>query len=370
MTFFAAVLTCVFIVLSINAIINILWGDWLGKVPIAPQQPRVSVLIPARNEAARLSKPLQSLLAQTYPALEIIVLDDHSSDGTAALATEIGQGRVRVLTGAALPTGWLGKPWACEQLGAAATGDILLFTDADVVWHAQGVQKVVDLFCARRADLLTVWPTQQTETWAERLTVPAMALAILAYLPIVLGVNLIPSQWFAAANGQCLAFRRSAYQRIGGFAAARGQVVDDMAMARAIKAHRLRLRIADGHHWLHCRMYMGWTQVRLGFAKNILAGHGGVVPLLLSTGFHWAAFCVPWIWLACGGGLWAALLGCLGLLLRALTAEASKQRPQDALGMPLTVLLFTLIAGQALWWHWRGGVQWKGRILNAPAPKN
>jgi chlorobactene glucosyltransferase len=279
------------------------------------------------------------------------------------------------LDGKPLPKGWLGKNWACHQLAqhAAAQGaDILIFTDADVQWQPQAAAAVVAEFERSGADLLTVWPTQTTVTWGERLTVPLMALAVLGYLPVRLAHD-FHHPLAAAANGQCLAFDCRTYAQIGGHAAVRGAVVEDVRLAQRIKAAGLRLRMADGNRLVGCRMYDGWQAALAGFTKNILAGHGNhAALLLLSTLFHWALFVWPWLWLALGSGwplpgwpAWPLLLVSAGVGARAVTAAATHQRVRDALLMPVSVLLMTLIALRAVWWRLRfGGVLWKGRILH------
>ncbi len=338
----------------------------------------VSICIPARDEAAVIGQTVHRLRAQTYANVEILILDDHSSDDTRALALAAAEGdsRVRVIGGAALPEGWLGKNWACQQLGTAARGDVLIFTDADVRWEAEAVAALLAEMERTRADLLTVWPTQTTITWGERLVVPLMAFVILGYLP-ALAVHHVPFASLAAANGQCLCFRRSAYDRIGGHEAVRDRIVEDIVFARAIKRAGLRLRTAAGGGLIGCRMYTGWREVRDGFAKNIIAGYGSVFGLALGTLFHWLILLFPWawlIWLVLAGGTSRApveFVGALGLCVlgvgvRALTAAVTRQRVGDALLLPVSALLMTWIAAQALWWQIRyGGVRWKGRTIKA-----
>jgi chlorobactene glucosyltransferase len=336
------------------------------------------VLIPARDEAEQIGAALQCLLTQDYPAFEVLVLDDQSSDGTGEAARRAGEhvsaGRLRVLAGAPLPPGWLGKNWACHQLAQAAHGEVLVFSDADVRFAPGALAALAQEFRRSRAHLLTVWPTQITHTWAERLTVPLMALVVIGYLPL-LAVHYLPWKVFAAAMGQCLAFEREAYVRIGGHAALRRRVLDDMAFAYAIKGAGLRLRMADGAGLIACRMYRGWQAARDGYAKNILAGHGGRISLLaLSAVFHWAVFVGPWAWLALGaanpallpgvGGWGLAALGALGIGARLLSAVFTRQRPADALLLPVSVALMTVIAARSAAWRlgW-GRPQWKGRSL-------
>jgi chlorobactene glucosyltransferase len=320
---------------------------------------------------------VKTLLKQTRPPDEIIVLDDNSEDGTAeaALAAADGDSRLRVLAGAPLPEGWLGKNWACHQLAQAAQGDLLIFTDADVVWIPGALAALMERAQDSRADLLTVWPTQLTDTWSERLIVPLMALAVLGYLPLPLAHHTSFAA-AAAANGQCMAFRRRAYDLIGGHKSVRGQIVEDVALARRIKRAGLRLRMADGAGMIACRMYRDWPSVRDGFGKNILAGHGdSLVFLGISTTFHWLAFVFPWLWLLVNpagldGWPWLPFaLIALGVGARIITAAATRQRLLDALLMPVSVVLMTMIVGRAVWWRLRyGGPRWKGRTIVPGVP--
>ncbi len=337
----------------------------------SPFTTRPSFLLPARNEAAVIGDTVAALLAQP-DAHEVIVLDDHSSDGTAEIARQAANGdpRLRVLRGADLPLGWLGKNWACHQLAAVATGDLLIFTDADVRWQAGALRAFLCEMERTGADLLTVWPTQETITAGERLVVPLMALVVHSYLP-VLGVHHVPHPLFAAANGQCMGFRRAAYFAVGGHDSIRNNVLEDVTLARRVKAAGLCLRMIEGNNMVTCRMYRSWAEVRNGYAKNILKGYGNAWGLLAATLFHWTLFWGPWLlWMA---GLWMRMpgwpwwplgLGLWGIGLRAATAHRSQQRIIDAVAMPLSVGLMTLIAAQALWWQWRyGGPLWKGRVV-------
>jgi chlorobactene glucosyltransferase len=359
---------------AVVATMNVFAFPRLGARPAALAAiPRVSVLIPARNEARVIGDTVRALLAQDYPDFEVIVLDDHSDDGTADIARAAGDARLAVVAGKALPAGWLGKNWACQQLAEQATGDLLLFTDADVRWERGALLALVSEMLRTRADLLTVWPTQMTRTWSERLTVPLMALVVVGYLPII-GTHTVPHPAFAAANGQCMLWRREEYQRAGGHDAVRGRIVEDVALARRVKSARMRLIMEDGGGLIACRMYHNWPEVRDGYAKNILHGHGGLLPLLLSTLLHWLMLLYPWllavIAVISGDGLllaWAAALIALGVLVRMLTAAVTRQRPLDALLLPVSALVMTVIAFRAIYWQFSGGPRWKGRTVGKVA---
>lgn len=352
------------LIVGLTTLSNVLLFPRLGQAGTLSTQraTAVSVLIPARDEADVIGDTVRAWLEQRDVDFELLILDDQSSDGTAAEATRAAgdDPRLRIIPGRPLPPGWLGKNWACHQLSQAATGDILLFTDADVQWVPGALAALVADMDRLSADMLTIWPTQQTITWPERLVVPLMALAILGYLPI-LAVHYLPWPIFAAANGQCLSFRRATYERVGGHQTVAGEVVEDVMLARRVKAAGLNLRMADGNQLVNCRMYHGWPDVRDGFAKNILSGHGGsVLFLLASTLFHWAVFLLPWVLWPLNG--WFAAVAAGGVAIRALTAAFTHQRVIDALLMPVSVVLMTIIAGRAIWWHYRGGPRWKGRV--------
>ncbi|HSF81398.1 MAG TPA: glycosyltransferase [Anaerolineales bacterium] len=365
----------VLLVITLVAVLNTLTFprlqstvDWIG--------PSVSILVPARDEGRQIGNTIRRLLAQDYQNYEIIVLDDQSSDDTFEIAIEAGAGdtSLRVEKGQVLPTGWTGKNWACHQLAGYARGDILVYTDADVHWEPGALRALVSNMLNHQADMLTIWPTQRTITWGERLVVPLMMLSILGYLPETL-VRFTRWSAFSAANGQCLAFWRETYDRTGGHAALKGSLLDDVDLARLTKKTGLRLVMVLGEELISARMYSGWRQVRYGFAKNILTGHGSRPMLLfISTLFHWLVFIGPWTWLSLGWALplgtgwpWLPLLlTILSLTPRLITAAISRQRLMDGLLMPVSVILMSLISCQSIWWHLHhGGPEWKGRRIQA-----
>ncbi|WP_199224438.1 glycosyltransferase [Serinibacter arcticus] len=214
---------------------------------------RVSLLVPARDEEDTLVTTLPALLAQG--ADDVVVLDDHSTDATARVARDAG---ARVISGANLPEGWVGKPWACHQLAAAVLGEdavdgdaagaagaagaaagatprehLLIFTDADVTWHPGALAALVAEMQRRGTDLLTVFPKQRVGSFGERLVVPLVDAAFIGHAPVP--VIRSRRRGAVAANGQVMAFRRQAYERAGGHAAVRGELVEDIRLARAAR---------------------------------------------------------------------------------------------------------------------------------------
>jgi len=336
--------------------------------------PRVSILVPARNEEAHIGDCVRSLLAQDYPDYEVVALNDHSTDRTAQIlaALTAADGRLRLLAGAELPDGWLGKHWACQQLADACTGELLLFTDADTRHGPQSIRHGVAALQAEEADLLTAFLRQETVTWAEQLIVPVVPWSILTFLPLALAYR-SPSPALSAANGQYMLFRRSAYTRIGGHAAVRDDPVDDIALGRRIKAQGLRWRLADATREARCRMYQNAGQVFEGFSKNLFAGFG----------YRLLPFIAVWLWLGIAfllpiGVLLAALLGthvpALDLAIALVGVGAGlatwgicHMRFGFALYLvplyPVTLLLALVIAARSVALALRKRATWKGRTL-------
>lgn len=345
--------------------------------------PVVSVLVPARDEAAHIAACVRGLLAQDYPTFEVLVLDDGSTDGTGAiLAGLAGQHpHLRVLPGGPLLPGWLGKANACRQLAAAARGDLLLFTDADVRHAPALLGHAVSALRALDVDLLSIFPTQITGTWAERLVVPLMQhWAVYGLLPLPL-MRRLRTPAFAAANGQFLLFRRAAYMACGGHGAVRAAVLEDVGLARAVKRAGGRIALADGGGLVTCRMYNGAREVWAGFSKNLFAFFNQSY-LFLAVGL--AAAAVFWVGPPLFGlaalpaalapstppaalaaaGLPLATYGGAGLARLAL-ARRFGGRAGDAWLHPLGVVLLIAIGLNSA----RGGGVWKGRATNPPPNK-
>ena len=163
--------------------------------------PRVSILVPARNEERTIAACVQSLLSQDYPDFEILVLDDASEDRTGALVRQFEKDpRLRTLRGTPLPAGWLGKPWACHQLAQAASGEVLLFTDADTVHHPKMLGDAVAALQAERVDLLSALPRLRLATWSERLVLPILLWSVHTFLPLCLARRF--SAWWFGPGGR------------------------------------------------------------------------------------------------------------------------------------------------------------------------
>lgn len=237
-----------------------------GTSPLGPPPARVSVIVAARDEEADIGACLDGLLAQTYPALEIIVVDGGSTDRTVEIARQRGP-RVLVLEEPPLPAGWVGKNWGCHTGAAAATGSMLLFTDADVRYHPDAVRATLDWAEREHADLTTLAPRIEMVGFWEKLVLPFYTQAVLTYFR---APRMNDDRSHAAmANGQYLLITREAYDRIGGHDRVRGVVLEDVQMARELRQRGGRLRIAWAPELLSTRMYRNRREMFEGLLKNV-----------------------------------------------------------------------------------------------------
>lgn len=361
-------------VLLLIALSNLLTLRRLGTYPTPARFPRVSILLPVRNEQGVIEECLRSLLAQDYPDFEVLVLDDGSTDGTGSLLAAQAETdrRLCVVPGRLLPEGWLGKHWACQQLAEAATGELLLFTDADTVHHPQALRVGVAALIAEQADLVSGFLRQRVPTWGERLTVPAIFWCFLSFLPLALA-HRVRAPGLSLTNGQWMLFRKAAYQAVGGHAAVRESPIDDIALGRRVKAHGLRWRAVDAGEYVSCRMYAGFRAAVEGFTKNLFAVFDF---RLVEYLFVWAwmtlvtvePLAVLVLWLLGVGratfALWPALLAVTEMLALWWIAMARLRFARYlALLYPASMLLLILIAFRSMLWTMTGRTTWKGRTL-------
>jgi chlorobactene glucosyltransferase len=327
--------------------------------------PRVSLLVPARNEAGNLRRTLPALQATDWPNLEILVLDDGSTDATAAVvdAAAAADDRVRRLVGRALPDGWLGKPWACQQLGEAADGDVLIFLDADVLAHPQAVADTVSAMQHRGAGAVTGLPRQTLGSFSERAVVPlVMHLPILATLPLAWSArDLRPAS--VVANGQWLAFRRDVWTAIGGHRTVADRILEDMELGRAVRRSGQRVVALLAADRLAVRMYDGAAAVFAGFCKNLagLVGYRGLAALTVAAVWTWLLV-LPWVALLAGR---VAALPATALVV-ALAVAVSRQGLAAGVGVAAPLVGSLLVPGLlvASWFRVRFGLaRWKGRPL-------
>ncbi len=362
---------------------NLLTFYRLPRVPRTPaEMPLVSLLVPARNEEDSIEHCVRSLLQQDYRPLEILVLDDQSTDATPAILQRLRdelapaeRERLHILQGEALPPGWVGKNFACHQLARQAQGTYLLFTDADTVHAPALTTAVISTMQRQRAELLTAQPAFVLGSLAERLIVPLLNFTILTLLPVAL-VRLLPTPSLATGNGQLLCFHRSAYSAIGGHAAVKGQILEDVLLARAVKAAGRRMTFVDAFALLRCRMYDSWQAVWQGFSKNLFALYNYSLPFAACAILLNLALFVAPVTLVLASPLVTVphqlvLLALAAYLLTVamrilLTLRFAWRQRWLLLGLcflhPIAILIECLILLNSIRWHYRrAGTPWKGR---------
>lgn len=340
-----------------------------------PDAPAVSVIIPARDEARNIGRCVRSVLSSAWPGLEVIVVDDHSSDGTGALAREAASGdpRLRVIEPPPLPDGWFGKQWACASGAAVACGDILCFADADTTHAPDLVARSVNAMRAREADLFSVAGRQELGGFWERLIQPQIFTMLLARYGGTEQVTRSPRVHDKIANGQCIFVRRASYDAIGGHEAVRDKVAEDLMLAQRMFASGRRVALALGIGQLSTRMYNSLRELVGGWSKNIYAGGidampGGrmgrvVFPFALMLPFLLllappVALLFAWM-LPSAVGLWAAAATLASVAFWVLVYRSIGEPVVYGLLYPLGSTLMLWIAIRAIARGRR--VAWKGR---------
>jgi hypothetical protein len=335
-----------------------------------PTTERVSVLLPVRDEAGQVGPCLAALRAQLGARdLEILVLDDGSTDDTVAeaLAAAEGDPRIRLLTGAPLPAGWLGKPHACHQLAAAATGSVLVLLDADVRLAPSAVAAGVDHLRQHALDLLSAWPRQLAVSPIERLVQPLQQWSWATALP--LGVaDALQRPSMTAANGQFLVVDAGAYRRCGGHGAVRAKVLDDIALARTVRQAGGRVGLADASALAECRMYQDWPSLREGYTKSLWSAFGSRAGAAGVLGWMSLAYLVPAVATLRGSAVGLAGYGA-AVVGRYLVARRTGGRTlPDVLSHPLSVGVFVYLTTLSWRRHRRGDLSWKGRPVVPARP--
>ena len=322
--------------------------------------PQISVIIPARNEEASLGMCLQSLVSQTGVPFEIIVVNDHSSDRTAAIAASFSN--VRVIDAGPLPAGWTGKNNAVTAGARAARGSWLLFTDADTI-HAPGsLALALTEAEEHHADMLSYSPEQIAVTFWEMAVLPVVFAELARQYPPSKVSE--PSSPEAAANGQYIFITREAYDAVGGHAAVATSILEDVALARAVKSSGRKIRFRYAADAVRTRMYRNFRQLREGWTKNLALLFPNPGRLALKTLVLWLLWATLWVVAAIAdvGRVWWNVANVTVIVLLAIRLRRSQFRWDRLVlaaifGMPMFAYLL-LRSRRA---HAQGDVSWKGR---------
>lgn len=334
-------------------------------------QPRISVLIPARNEANAIGKSLDSLVAQSYLPLEILVLDDHSEDGTGEIVSKyaVTHSNVRLVASQPLPQGWNGKQFACWQLAEQASGDYLLFLDADVRLKPDAVSRIWCGYRDNSVNLYSGFPAQETLSFAEQMLIPLIYLLLLGYLPLKRS-RIDQRASMAAGCGQLFFTDRESYMAVEGHSAIRASRHDGLKLPRAYRAAGHRTDLFDASDIAVCRMYHNASEVTNGLLKNATEGIANKHLIVVFTVLLLGGFVLPlmmflhslyWRWSA----LPTILLGVatvVSLMPRFLIAVRWEKNLLAAVLNPLAVLWFVALQWLAFVSGLRGkSVAWRGR---------
>ena len=318
----------------------------------------VSLLVPVRDESARVGDYLPAMLEQG--AGEVFVLDDRSSDDTAErveaiiAASGLPPERARLLRGEPRPSGWVGKTWACQQLADAARGDTLLFVDCDVTLAPGAVRAAANERRRQRADVFSVFARQRTRGLGQRAVLPCIDDVLLAWLPYPLLRAPIPAA--ATAMGAFVMADARTYRLLGGHAAVRGEIVEDVALARHTRRRGHTLGLALGGDLVGVTMYADYPEMVRGLGRGLLPVAGGSRAVLAALWlWHALAYSAPWV-LAARDRRWLGLAA-IGVAQRLLLeATTTRRRWADAALVPAIPVLAAPVVVQAM----RRSQTWRG----------
>lgn len=366
----------VVLVLAATPAFMTVWNHFVFRRPPEPGQgdaPRVSILIPARDESGNIEAAVRACLASEGVEMEVVVLDDHSTDDTVAIVERLVRedGRVRLERAPALPAGWCGKQHACARLAEHARHELLFFLDADVRIAPAAVARMVAFLEEGRTDLVSAFPHQVTGTVLEKLMIPLIEFMLLGYLPLWFS-RIFRSPGFGAGCGQVFLARRAAYSAVGGHGAIHDSLHDGLKLPRAFREAGYRTDLCVGEGLFECRMYRSGPEVWAGLQKN---AHEGIASPGLIGPFSILLFggaVLPVVLAAChplgvlGEVEFPMVLAGLGLcyLPRILNAVRFRQSWLGVVFHPLSVGLFLILQWRVFFRRLAGHKpQWRGRSV-------
>jgi chlorobactene glucosyltransferase len=343
----------------------------IEPAPVPLDAPRVSIVVPARNEEYQIERCVRSLLAQEHPHLDVIVVDDQSQDATASIVEMLARedDRLRLIPGEALPEGWVGKPWALHQGLRYAGGDWVLFTDADTIHDPGALAAALGFARAHEIDVLSLLTRQIMATPAEQLLLPSILFTIGFAIGSLDSINDMERE-NALFNGQYILARRAAFEAIGGHEAVRNEIAEDLELARKFKADgRFRTALVRSNGLVRVRMYRNFGELWEGFVKNFWVGARDR-PALALLGIAFLACLSPItpvaILIALALHAWSAsaLLACAVAvaILGAAYGMAGFGMPRYlAACLPIGIAATVAIAATSIVRRAFGGVAWRGR---------
>lgn len=348
-------------------------------------QPTVTIIIPARNEAANIARCLEGALTQTYSQVDVVVVDDGSTDDTPRIiaATQARHPQqLRAVQGRPLPQGWVGKCNACLHGARFAGGEWLLFLDADTAPQPALVSALLAFAQQRNLQVLSVLPLNEMPTLPEKIVLPVFYQFALTAFPVQALLSPEPPAHQAMANGQCLLVQHDAYWSIGGHEAVKDKVLEDIEFAQAMRRAGFRVGLAAAFDALHVRMYRNFGEIVQGLGKHASAGiaASGLRAFYAVARMSLTLLLPPLLLMVCVLVLLMGLAGgwSLPALLAALAANGAsvgfwaqryhkwyRTSPAVALLAPLGWLMYLIIAARGALMAWfKRGVTWKGRVYS------
>jgi glycosyltransferase involved in cell wall biosynthesis len=349
----------------------LIFGVVLANVALWPRLRRasgnyhgqVSILIPARDEEANLPYCLDSVLKQGETVLEILVYDDHSTDGSAKVISQFAgrDRRVRAVAPVPLESGWLGKNFACHRLAVEAKGKWLLFIDADARLSHNAAARMVEEARLRRLKFLSCWPGLEMGGFWERALMPMLNFVVLSLFPAPLSL-ILDSPSLGLAHGACLMIERESYFSIGGHAAVRDRIFEDGSLARLWRERGERGLCLDGQDIVRVRMYESLGGIWSGFQKNLFPAFRHESSFCAFMAFHFLVFLLPCLLLIAAPGRAAAMAAGTIFAVRALLAIRFQHPAWSVLLHPVGELILISI-GLSSWFRIKSGrgVDWRGR---------
>lgn len=337
------------------------------------QSPFISILVPARNEERGIRECIESLCNQVYPAYEVLVLNDDSTDSTKDILEELKvlyPDKLSIIDGTPLPSDWIGKSHACYQLSQKAKGEYILFTDADTIHSPYSLLSLLRTSGEYQADLLTAVPNQTLTSFWEHVMVPFMHVLYHGYLPNSLVYSTNDCR-FSAANGQIMFFRYDAYHMIGGHVSVQQSLVEDIDLAKNMKRNKGKVVLANAIDIVSCSMYSGFKEVFNGFSKNFYSGFSENILIFIFFLLHvFTAYIIPPILVLIGYlsedqslMIWGIVLTVLGMLIRLSSTIQFSFPLYHVILQPLSGLFAIIIACNSFLWSLpKHGRKWKGRI--------
>ncbi|HEV2799001.1 MAG TPA: glycosyltransferase [Pyrinomonadaceae bacterium] len=333
-----------------------------------PARGRVSILIPARDEGHNLAACLEGALAQGETIAEVLVYDDHSQDETPTIVADYARrdARVKCVAATALPGGWCGKTFACARLAEAARGEWLLFLDADARLSANAARRMLAEAEVRRLTLLSCWPALTLGGFWERALMPLLNFVVFTLYPAPLALKRRTDPSLGLAHGACLLAHAPTYARLGGHAAVRAELFEDVRLAQLWRARGEASLCLDGQGVVSVRMYRSLAEIWRGFQKNFFPAFRRERSFWLFMALHVSLFLLPFIlapfWFGTRAGI---VFACVALCTLACRAALSVRfgHPWWSVALHPAGEALLVALGLSSWWRCKSGrgVEWKGR---------